>query len=152
MLRKAVVKDIKQIQTLINTFAGDELMLSRSLNELYEGLRDFWVFVKGGRVLGCASLRISWDDFAEVRSVAVARKYQGQGIGKMLVEACLKEAFELGARKVFVLTYSPKYFRKFGFKHIKHSMLPHKIWAECIRCPKFPDCQETAMLKGISSR
>lgn len=147
MLRKATIKDIKQIQELINYFARQDVMLPRSLNELYENVRDFWVSEDKGKIVGCAAMHISWDDLAEIKSLAVAKKYQGKGVGKELVDACLEEAATLGSNKVFVLTYRPDYFKKFGFKRIKNSDLPHKIWAECINCCKFPNCQEIALLK-----
>lgn len=149
MIRKANIKDIKEIQTLINAFAKQDLMLPRSLNELYENIRDFWVIEESKKILGCAALHISWDDLAEIKSLAVAKTKQGRGMGKILVNACLDEAKLMGARKVFVLTYKPDFFRKFGFKKVKSSNLPHKIWAECINCCKFPDCQETALLKTL---
>ncbi|MFH0856018.1 MAG: N-acetyltransferase [Candidatus Omnitrophota bacterium] len=147
MIRKAKIKDIKQIQELINSFARQDLMLGRSLNELYENIRDFWVAEASGKVIGCAAMHISWDDLAEVKSVAVAKRFHGKGVGKGLIEACLEEAAGLGAHKIFVLTYKPGYFKKFGFKRVKNASLPHKIWAECINCCKFPNCQEIALLK-----
>ncbi len=149
MIRKAKIKDIKQIQTLINAFAKQDLMLARSLNELYENLRDFWVAEENHKVVACAALHISWDDLAEIKSLAVAKNTQGKGVGRELIEACLNEAEGLGAKKIFVLTYKPDFFKKFGFKRVGHARLPHKIWAECINCCKFPDCQEIALLKNI---
>jgi len=146
-IRKAKIKDIKQIQPIINYFAKKDVMLARSLNELYENMRDFWVYEDKGKVIGCCALHISWDDLAEVKSLAVSANKHGRGIGTELVARCLKEAAELGAKKVFVLTYKPNFFRRFGFKKISHADLPHKIWAECINCPKFPNCQEIALLK-----
>lgn len=147
MIRKAKIKDIKQIQALINIFAREDIMLARSLNELYENIRDFWVSEDKGKIIGCAALHISWDDLAEIKSLAVHKKYQDRGIGRELISACLNEAIPLGAKKIFVLTYKPEYFKKFGFKRVSHSGLPHKIWAECINCCKFPNCQEIALLK-----
>lgn len=147
MIRKAKIQDIKQIQNLINTFAKQDLMLPRSLNELYEGIRDFWVAEENGKIIGCCALRVSWDDLAEIKSLAVAKVKQKKGIGSQLVESSLAEARQLGAKRIFALTYSAGFFRKFGFKKIKNSRLPHKIWAECINCCKFPDCQEVAMVK-----
>ncbi|MBM3245259.1 MAG: N-acetyltransferase [Candidatus Omnitrophica bacterium] len=150
MIRKAKIDDIKQIQTLINCFAEKNLMLARSLNELYENIRDFWVFVEDKKILGCAALHISWETLAEIKSLAVKESAQGRGIGKDLISACIKEARELGAKRIFVLTYRYKYFQKLGFKRVKHTDLPHKVWAECINCPKFPNCQEVALLKNIA--
>jgi amino-acid N-acetyltransferase len=149
MIRKARIKDIKQIQNLINSFAKKDLMLPRSLNELYENIRDFWVVAENQKIIGCCALHISWDDLAEIKSLAVAKGGQGKGIGKELVFACLDEAKKLGAKKVFVLTYKPDYFKRFGFKKVKHANLPHKIWAECINCCKFPNCQEIALVKQL---
>jgi len=149
MIRKAKIKDIKEIQNLINSFAKKDLMLPRSLNELYENLRDFWVAEENNKVLGCCALHVSWDDLAEIKSLAVQKNKQGKGLGKQLVYVSISEAKELGAKRVFVLTYRSEFFRKFGFKKIKHSDLPHKIWAECINCPKFPNCQEVALAKAL---
>lgn len=149
MIRKAKIKDIKQIQGLINYFAQQDLMLPRSLNELYENLRDFWVFEESKKIVGCCALHISWENLAEIKSLAVQKNRQKKSIGKKLVSACINEARELGASKLFVLTYCPEYFKKLGFKKIRDSELPHKIWAECINCPKFPDCQEVALIKNL---
>jgi amino-acid N-acetyltransferase len=149
MIRKARIEDIKQIQEIINTFAKKDLMLPRSLNELYENLRDFWVAEENKKVIGCAALHISWDNLVEIKSVAVVKNKQKKGFGRTLVSACLSEAKEMGAKKIFVLTYKPEYFKKFGFKRVKHADLPHKIWAECINCCKFPNCQEIALLKTL---
>ena len=149
IIRKAQVKDIKEIQELINRFARQDIMLPRSLNELYENIRDFWVVEDNKKIIGCAALHISWDNLAELKSVAVAKNKQSKGIGRELVDACLDEARVLGAAKVFVLTFKPDYFKKFGFRRVKHASLPHKIWAECINCCKFPDCQEVALLKVL---
>ena len=99
--------------------------------------------------MGCAALHLSWDDLAEIKSVAVERSKQRKGIGKDLVEACLDEAVRLGVGRIFVLTNKPRYFKKFGFMKVKNSELPHKIWAECINCCKFPNCKEIAMVKVL---
>jgi len=147
MIRKAGINDIKQIQNLINYFAKSDLMLPRSLNDLYENIRDYWVFIDKKELIGCCALHVSWEDLAEIKSLAVIKKRQNKGIGRELVLACLNEAKELGAKRIFALTYKPAFFKKLGFRKLKHTDLPHKIWAECINCPKFPNCQETAVLK-----
>jgi len=149
MIRKAEIKDVVPIQNIINNFAKDGLMLARSLNELYENLRDFWVYEVEKKVVGCCALHISWEEFAEIKSLAVEKRFQKRGIGTALVEACIQEAKQLGVKNLFVLTYIPQYFKRFGFKKISHEKLPHKIWAECINCPKFPNCKEVALIKKL---
>lgn len=148
-IRKARIEDIKEMQALINYFAKKELMLARSLNELYENLRDYWVAEDRNKIIGCCALHVSWDDLAEIKSLAVAANKQNKGIGRELVSACLEEADQLGAKRIFVLTYKDKFFGKFGFKRVKNASLPHKVWAECINCCKFPNCQEVAMIKQL---
>jgi amino-acid N-acetyltransferase len=149
VIRKARIEDIRQIQALLSVFAKKDLMLPRSLNELYENIRDFFVYEEKNKVVGCCALHISWEDLAEIKSLAVAKQYQSQGAGRALVDSCIQEAKTLGAKKIFVLTYAAGFFKKAGFKKISHHKLPHKIWAECINCPKFPDCQEIALIKKI---
>lgn len=147
MIRKAKIKDIKQIQGLINTFAKQDLMLPRSLNELYDNIRDFWVYEENKRLIGCCALHVSWQDLAEIKSLAVKKEKQKKKIGTQLASACIEEAKSLGATKIFALTYRPEFFKQLGFRKVQHSQLPHKVWAECINCPKFPNCREIALLK-----
>lgn len=150
MIRKATINDVKQIQRLINSFAERDMMLPRSLNELYENIRDFFVCVERGRVIGCCALHIvGWDGLVEIKSLAVEKKRQGSGIGRGLLSTCLEEARLLKAKKIFALTYCPGFFKKFEFRPIDKSKLPHKIWAECCNCPKFPNCKETAVIRDL---
>ena len=121
-------------------------MLARSLSEIYENVRDFFVVRDGDRVIGCAALHVSWADLVEVKSVAVAEDSRQHGIGTRLVEACLSEARQLAVPSVFCLTYRTGFFERFGFKQIDKMELPRKIWTECYRCPKFPDCDEVALI------
>ncbi|MBU1147204.1 MAG: N-acetyltransferase [Candidatus Omnitrophica bacterium] len=149
MIRKAAINDVKEIQELINFYAKKDKMLPRSINELYENLRDFFVYEKNGKIAGCVALHISWEDLAEIKSLAVTEPKQKQKIGTALVDAGLEDARKLKVKRVFALTYVPEFFEKLGFKKVEHSELPHKIWSECIKCVKFPDCQETALVKDI---
>lgn len=149
MIRKAQMGDVKDIQKLLTTFANRGDMLSRSLSELYESLRDFYVAVEDGRLLGAAALHIVWDNLAEVRSVAVAEDVGRKGVGSQLVQACIAEAREIGLERIFCLTYKPEFFSKFGFRLVDKSELPHKVWGDCIKCVKFPDCDENAMILDL---
>jgi len=146
MLRKAQIKDVKEIQKLLTFYANSGVMLSRSLSELYESVRDFYISEEGGKLLGTCALHIMWEDLAELRSVAVIEEAGRQGIGTRLVQACLDEARALGLKKVFCLTYKPEFFGRFGFRIVDKSELPHKVWRDCINCVKFPDCDEIAMV------
>jgi len=141
-IRKAILGDVPEIQKLINYFAKQDYMLPRSLNVLYENIRDFWVAEETGKVIGCCALHIIWEDIAEIMSLAVKESHKGRGVGRRLVQAGISEARKLGLKRVFALTYLPKFFKKCGFARYPKSKLPHKIWGDCINCPKFPDCGE----------
>jgi len=148
-IRKAVIKDIKPIHEILNHYANQGLLLPRSLSELYDHLRDFFVLEdnhRDNRIYGVSGLRICWEDLAEIKSLAVMEERKGKGFGTRLVEACLEDARSFGLARVFALTYIPDFFKKFGFREIEKSSLPHKIWADCLKCPKFPDCDEVAMI------
>jgi amino-acid N-acetyltransferase len=143
---KAKISDVPQMHKLINYFAEKDEMLPRSLAELYENMRDCFVVKEGDKLLGCVALHVFWSDLAEVRSLAVAEDSRDKGIGAALVEACLQEAKELGIPTIFCLTYHPDLFKKFDFKQVDKMELPRKVWSECYRCPKFPDCDEVALI------
>jgi len=145
-VEKAGIQDVPQIHRLINYFADKDEMLPRPLSEIYENIRDYFVIRKGEQVIACAALHVKWSDLAEIRSVVVAGDSHRQGIGARLMEACLKEAKGLGIPTVFCLTYKPAFFEKFNFSQIDKMGLPRKVWTECYRCPKFPDCGEVALI------
>jgi len=149
LVEKGKIQDVPQIHRLINNFADKGEMMARPLSEIYENIRDYFVVRQGERVIACAALHVYWSDLAEVKSVAVAEDSQQQGIGTQLVEACLKEARGLCIPTVFCLTYRPAFFEKLGFSQTDKMELPRKIWTECYRCPKFPDCDEVALICNL---
>ena len=146
MLRKATIDDVEKIYKLINDFAAKNVMLPRSLSELYENIRDLFVFIQDDTLVGCAALHIFWKDLAEIKSVAVLETTQRKGIGRKLVRVCIREARKLRIAKMFVLTYVPEFFEKCGFRRVEKETLPHKIWSECVKCHKFPDCGEVPLI------
>jgi len=152
MIRKAKVSDVKAIQSLVNQYADSGQMLHRTLNDLYENLRDFHVYEDNGSLSGVCALHISWDRLAEIRSLAVRQDMIGRGIGGMLVRQCLNEATQLQVERVFVLTYRADFFNKLGFAEVDKKELPHKIWSDCLNCVKFPDCDESALMITITSK
>jgi len=145
-IEKAKINDVTQIHKLVNHFADRGEMLHRPLSELYENIRDYFVARDGDEVIACAALHVNWLDLAEIKAVAVAEDTQAQGAGGLLVEACLEEAGGLGIPTVFCLTYKPAFFERFGFRQVDVMELPRKVWGECQRCPKFPNCDEVALI------
>lgn len=145
-VEKARIDDVPQIHRLINSFADRGQMLPRALSELYEELRDFYIVREDNEVVACVALHINWADLAEIRSLAVSAERREQGLGSLLVKACVEEARELGIPRLFCLTYKPAFFEKAGFRQVDKQELPRKVWNECYRCPKFPNCDEVALV------
>ncbi len=150
LVRKAAVGDATGIQKLIRGFADRDEMLHRSMNELFETIRDFHVVEDNGEIVAVAAVHVTWDDLAELKCVAVSPEHQGRGLGKAVVQSCLDDAAAIGLRRVFALTYKPEFFAKFGFRIVDRNTLPHKVWGECIKCHKYPNCNEIAMMCNIT--
>jgi amino-acid N-acetyltransferase len=151
MIRTATVEDIKTIQQILEYYADKGLLLPRSLNDLYDNLRDFIIFQEEDNISGVSSLHVCWDDLGEIRSLAVLPPQTKRGIGRQLVGVCETEALKLGLKRVFTLTYQEKFFAGLGYKVIDKGKLPHKVWGECLKCVKFPDCDEIAMIKVLEA-
>lgn len=151
-IRKPLISDVKAMQKIINEFARREEMLPRSLNELYENIRDFYICEHKGEIVGLCALHILWEDLAEIRSLAVKRDFQKKGIGRRLLKKCLDEAKALGIKRVFALTYHPDFFIKSGFRLVQKTELPQKIWGDCLRCPKFPECDEDSVIIDLDNK
>jgi amino-acid N-acetyltransferase len=152
-IRRATVHDVPAMSKIVNDYAELGLMLHRSLATFYEHLRDFHVAVApndeqetGDIVVGLCGLNIIWANLAEVCALAVIPALQGQGIGKMLVRACIDEGRALSIRRLMTLTYERAFFAKLGFAVIDRENLPLKVWSECVRCAKNQACDEIAMV------
>jgi amino-acid N-acetyltransferase len=146
-VEKAKINDAQRIHEMVNSFADRGEMLPRALSEIYENLRDFFVIRdKNNQVIGCVALHINWADLAEIKSLAVSEDKQAKGIGSVLVEACIDEARGLGIPTIFCLSYKPAFFEKHNFRQVDKMELPRKVWSECYSCPKFPDCDEVALV------
>jgi amino-acid N-acetyltransferase len=152
-VEKARIGDVPHMHELVNKLAGKGDMLPRALSEIYENLRDYFVIRNpSGKVTACVALHISWADLAEVKALAVAEDNHKKGMGAALVEACTNEARALGIPRMFCLTYRPGFFEKQGFRQVDKAELPRKVWAECYSCPKFPDCEEIAMICDVPAK
>ncbi len=150
MIRKAKLKDSKDILNIVTFWAKKGKVLERSLNYIYENLRNFWVFIEDEEIIGCCALSVvGWESLGEIKSLGIVEKYQGQGIGKKFVNKCIEDARELGLGKVFALTYVPDFFMNLGFKRSDRKDLPHKVWSDCIHCVHFPDCKEVVVILNL---
>jgi amino-acid N-acetyltransferase len=151
MICKAKIAHVPVIQKILGIFAQEGKLLARPLSELYTNLRDLVVAVdeETGEVIGCCSLHIIWDNLAEIRSLAVLDTHQGRGLGRQLVQACIVEAGDLGISQLFILTYETGFFEHLGFRVVDKNVFPQKIWVDCLQCPKFPNCDEVALVLDL---
>lgn len=148
-VRKAGMRDIRPILSLINSYAADGIMLPRTEFEMSENIRDFSVGFNGGQLVGCGALHFYTPTVAEVRSLAVRPELKQNGFGRALVDALEAEARDNDLEAIFAFTYAPGFFAKSGFVEVERGELPLKAWKDCLRCPKFQNCDEIAVLKRL---
>jgi amino-acid N-acetyltransferase len=150
MIRKAKIHEVPEIRRFLTEFTLDGGILPRTLADLYGQLRDYFVYREDqGPLIGVGALHICWAGLGEIRSVAVAPEHRNRGIGSRLVTTCLAEARVLGLSEIFLLTLVPDFFRRFGFKVVSREELLPIVWADCVNCVKFPDCDEIPMLLNL---
>lgn len=148
-VRKARAADVAAMHAIINHYAEKQLMLPKTNLQLFENLRDYSVAAEAGgagRIVGCGALHIYWEDLAEIRALSVAPATVHKGVGSMLVESLIEEARQLEINQVFLFTYVPDFFSRFGFIRVEHGSMPLKVYNECFHCPKFNKCDELAMV------
>ncbi|MFT5050168.1 MAG: amino-acid N-acetyltransferase [Chlamydiales bacterium] len=148
-LRGATMLDVERIMELVNGLAAEGVMLPRSPASIVEKLRDFIVATVDGEFAGCGALAIIWTDIAEIRSIAVDPKHQKLGLGARMAGHLIDEADTLGIARVMAFTYVTGFFEKLGFTIVDHGALPHKVFSDCLRCPKFHKCDEIAVVKVL---
>lgn len=148
-IRAANVRDVPAMARIINAYAAQGQMLPKSHHQLYQSIRDFYVATHTDRVIGCGALHVVWDDLAEVRSLAIEPVWRGRGVGRRLAERLVADARALGLPRIFALTYHQAFFERLGFHMVPRESLPHKIWGDCLDCPKFPNCDEVAMVISL---
>lgn len=148
IFRKARIPDVEQMAVLINSYAEQGLMLHRTITSLYQRIRDYTLIEKNTAIIGVGGLHVLWKDLSEICSLAISPDYINNGLGQALVDKLLSESKQLGIEKVFTLTYQPVFFEKCGFTRIEKELLPQKVWTECVNCPKFPNCDEIALIRA----
>lgn len=151
--RKARIHDVDDMSALINEFASAKIMLARGPLYLYQSIQDYMLITgdMGGKevVVACGGLHVLWEDFAEIRSVAVHPALQHRGLGRLLIDAIRENAISLGVKDLFVFTLAPKFFSAVGFTEMPRDQIPPVVWAECSKCPKFYKCDEIGMIQHL---
>lgn len=148
-IRKASMPDIHALLDLINSYAAEGIMLPRTEFEMSENIRDFTLAFSDGQLIGCGALHFYSPTSGEVRSLAVDPQAKSRGIGRAVVEALEAEAIEYRLESIFAFTYVTAFFQKLGFEEVERGALPLKAWKDCLRCPKFQSCDETAVIKYL---
>jgi len=145
-IRPAVISDVPEIYGMLEVYASQGELLPRTMSDLYRHLRDFFVAELEGKIAVCGALEIFTENLGEVRSLVVAENFKGRGLGHLLVKRIVTEARTLGLNRLMALTYAPGFFHKLGFGTVSKGSLPEKVWGVCVKCYKFNNCDETAVL------
>lgn len=151
-IRPATIADVPAIHHLLDTYAAKGNLLPRTLSELYRHLRDFFVIALDDRVVACGALEIFTDDLGEVRSLVVDEGHERRGLGRLMVQRIVAEARAIGLRRLMALTYVPTFFHRLGFRTVAKDTLPEKVWGVCVKCYKYNNCDETAVLLELKQK
>ena len=149
LIRPAAIGDVPTLHHLLELYAAKGNLLPRTFSELYRHLRDFFVIEIDGKVVACGALEIFTEDLGEVRSLVVDEAYERRGLGRLMVERIIQEARTIGLKRLMALTYVPTFFHKLGFETVAMDTLPEKVWGVCVKCYKYNNCDETAVLKEL---
>ncbi|HLJ10021.1 MAG TPA: GNAT family N-acetyltransferase [Planctomycetaceae bacterium] len=115
VIRSAQGADIRPLSELIDPFVRQRKLLPRTIDELALLLPNYFVAEADGTIVGCAALEIYSSKLAELRSLVVSPDFQGRGVGKRLVEACINRARDEQILEVMAITSSEEFFRSCGF-------------------------------------
>jgi len=147
---KPTLNNIIDIQTVLKPYVDEGIILNRDEDEIASNIRSYILAFDKSVPIGVGALHIYSPFLGEIRSLAVKKEYQNKNVGKKLVENLLNEAKKLGLKEVLVLTYKKEFFEKLGFIEIEKEAIPEKkIWADCIKCKFFPNCNETALIMRL---
>jgi amino-acid N-acetyltransferase len=146
IIRQAAIGDVPTVHHLLEIYAAKGNLLPRTFSELYRHLRDFFVIEIDGQVVACGALEIFTEDLGEVRSLVVDEAHERRGLGRLLVQRIIEEARTIGLRRLMALTYVPPFFHKLGFRTVAMDTLPEKVWGVCVKCYKYNNCDETAVV------
>lgn len=145
-IRAATLADVSQMEALMAPFVVTGDLLPRSNYDLCRHIREYVVACAAdGALVATGSLKLYSRELAEVAGLAVRADYQGGGLGRMIIEALLADARELGLREMFALTRQPAFFLRLGFQPAEKAQFPVKVWADCARCPRQSCCDEIAV-------
>jgi len=145
VIRKATTDDIDSIFTIIKFYSDGGIILERSLKDLKSSLYYFYVAEISQTIVGTCSYYDYGGHLMEIRSLGVKKNFLRQDIGSALIKRVIQDLCALNKPKIFVLTYTPEFFKRNGFSIISKNTLPEKIWKDCVTCKNIDTCNEIAL-------
>ena len=133
VIRSAKTGDVKKIREIVDAYSDQRRLLTKETVTLFEAVQEFVVAELAGEVIGCGALHVLWEDLAEVRTVAVIESMHGKGVGHQILDQVLKNAKEIGVKKVFCLTFETKFFGAHGFEEIQGTPVTPEVYKQMIR-------------------
>lgn len=115
IVRHATVDDVNNLDAFIEPFVAQGRLLPRTRDELEDLTENGFLAEVDGRIVGFAALEIYSTKLAELRSLAVSSEFQGRGVGKALVQACVELARTKHVFEVMAITSSDEFFQRCGF-------------------------------------
>jgi len=122
LIRQALPSDADGIHVLMRPFVMQRLLLSRTEAEIIELTRHGFVAVSrdgenSEQVIGFAAIEVYSTKLAELQCLAVHVKFQGSGVGKTLVQKCVRRAKDLNVMEILAISSSEAFLKTCGFEY-----------------------------------
>ncbi|MEZ6115093.1 MAG: GNAT family N-acetyltransferase [Pirellulaceae bacterium] len=117
IIRPSVAEDAEAIQTLIEGFVERQLLLERTIDELRGLTRFGFIAEDQGQVVGFCAVEIYSRKLAEIQCLAVADSHQGKGIGRRLVQGCIRLAKAHNILELMAISSSDAFLKECGFDY-----------------------------------
>lgn len=152
IIRNAGFRDVAAVYNLIKDNPNE--LVPRSMNDIAQNTDRFFIAEVAGRVAGIVSWAIlpeigkAEHPTVEIKSLAVDKDQRALGLGRALVQAAIDRIRILQPEQIIVLTFTPEFFGKLGFKPVPKETLMHKLYTGCLNCTKYDSpftCPEVAM-------
>jgi len=158
-IRNAGFEDAGAICALIKEHPRE--VMPRSISDIVQNIDRFLVCEGRGRIVGTAAWQIlpeigkALHPSIEIKSVSISSHYQHKGIGSALVKVVIQRIKRFHPAQIVVLTFTPEFFRQFGFNEVAKETLMHKLYMGCINCTKYDSpftCPEVAMTLAVKKK
>lgn len=116
-IKSASQHDLSAVSQFLQPFMTAQHLLQRTSADIQLLLRHGFKAESDGSIIGFCALEIYSMKLAEIQCLAVAESHQRKGIGRQLVNACVRRAKEENVLELLAISSSEPMFKACGFDY-----------------------------------